>query len=62
MEKEERSKRSVVRDVTEARREVNWESFGTVKRRAVRLLMFGDKCLEKEVHMKKEKKMWDNES
>ena len=24
--------------------------------------MFGDKCLEKEVHMKKEKKMWDNES
>ena len=42
MEKEERSKRFVVRDMTEARREVNWESFGTVKRRAVRLLMFGE--------------------
>ncbi|KAG5006434.1 hypothetical protein JHK85_024976 [Glycine max] len=48
--------------VAKVRREVNWESFGTVERRAVRLLMFGDKCLEKEVHMKKEKKMWDNES
>ena len=56
MEKEEWFERSTTRGVIEARREMNWESFDMVERRAVRLLMFGEEGLEKEVHMEKEKK------
>lgn len=43
------------RGVAEVRREVNWESFDTMERR---VLMCGERGLEKELHMKK--KVWDN--
>ena len=52
MEKEEQSERSATRGVAEVRK----ESSGTMERRVVRLLMFGEGGLEKKAHMEKGKR------